>query len=130
MSKDESRDTAALARSITQASSKQSYYTARLLVDRDLVDDCCRAYSYFRWVDDVVDEPIPGHESGLVNGAGSRNERISFIERQRDLIERLYRGERPDGLVPEELIIAAQIGHDRGERSGLHSLIVNLLAII
>ena len=58
-----SKDSAALARSITQASSKQSYYTARLLVDRDLVDDCCRAYGYFRWADDVVDESTTAGQS-------------------------------------------------------------------
>ena len=52
--------TARLARSITWASSKQSYLTARLLADRDLVDDCLRAYAYFRWVDDMVDISLSG----------------------------------------------------------------------
>ena len=47
--------TATLARSITWASSKQSYIIARLLVDKDLVNDCLRAYAYFRWADDVID---------------------------------------------------------------------------
>jgi len=46
--------TADLARTITRASSKQSYYTARLMVDKDLEVDCFRAYGYFRWVDDMV----------------------------------------------------------------------------
>jgi phytoene/squalene synthetase len=119
-----SDDTAALARSFTRASSKQSYYTACLLVDRDLVDDCCRAYGYFRWADDVVDRSTP------VDGLTSRDERILFIERQRDLIERLYRGERPGNLAPEERIIADLIRHDRGENSGLRSFILNFLAII
>ncbi len=50
--------TAALARSITWASSKQTYYTARLMVDKDLVDDCYRAYAYFRWADDIIDDFI------------------------------------------------------------------------
>ena len=137
-----SKDTAALARLVTRASSKQSYYTACLLVDRDLVDDCCRAYGYFRWVDDVVDGStpangsIPGDQSPLLDGAaplhraGSQAGRISFIERQRDLIERLYDGERPDDLAPEERIVADLINHDRGENSGLRSFILNFLAII
>ncbi len=118
-------ETAALARSITRASSKQSYMTARLLVDKDLVDDCCRAYGYFRWVDDVVDAvPAEGE------AARFRDEVISFVRRQRELIDRLYSGERPGNLTPEERIIADLIGHDRGADSGLQSFIRNLLAII
>ena len=39
--------TAILARSITRASSKQAYYTARLMVDKDLANDFYRAYAYF-----------------------------------------------------------------------------------
>jgi phytoene/squalene synthetase len=118
-------DTAALARSITRASSKQSYMTARLLADKDLVDDCCRAYGYFRWVDDVVDAvPTEGESARL------RDEAISFVRRQRELIDRLYSGERPDDLMAEETIIADLIGHDRGADSGLQSFIRNFLAII
>jgi phytoene/squalene synthetase len=111
--------TAALARSITRASSKQSYLTARLLVDRDLVDDCFRGYGYFRWADDVVDE-----------SSRSNEDPISFVRRQRELIDRLYRNERPNDLTPEEEIIADLISHDRGENSGLKSFILNFLAII
>ena len=47
--------TAALAESITRTGSKQTYYTARLMVDKDLVSDFCRAYAYFRWIDDIID---------------------------------------------------------------------------
>ena len=118
-------ETAALARSITRASSKQSYLTARLLVDKDLVDDCCRAYGYFRWVDDVVDASPAGDGT-----AQFREERISFVRRQRELIDRLYRGERPSDLAAEEAIIADLVGHDRGVDSGLQSFIRNFLAII
>jgi phytoene/squalene synthetase len=118
-------ETAALARSITRASSRQSYLTACLLVDEDLVDDCCRAYGYFRWVDDVVDAAPVGDRSSQF-----RDERIAFVRRQRELIDRLYRGERPGVLAPEEAIIADLIGHDRGADSGLQSFIRNFLAII
>ena len=118
-------ETAALARSITRASSKQSYMTARLLVDKDLVDDCYRAYGYFRWVDDVVDASPAG------DGASQfRDERISFVRRQRELIDRLYSSERPSDLTPEEAIVADLVGHDRGADSGLQSFIRNFLAII
>jgi phytoene/squalene synthetase len=90
-----------------------------------LVNDCCRAYGYFRWVDDVVDA-VPEEDQA----ARFREEAISFVKRQRELIDRLYRGERPDDLMPEERIIADLIGHDRGADSGLQSFIRNFLAII
>ena len=97
--------TAALARSITWASSKQTYYTARLMVDKDLVNDCYRAYAYFRWADDIIDI-----------SSQSSDERISFIRRQRELIDRLYRGERSNDLTPEEEMAADLISHVRRER--------------
>ena len=111
--------TAALARSITRASSKQTYYTIRLMVDKGLVNDCYRAYAYFRWADDIVDV-----------SSQSSDERIAFIKRQRELIDRLYRNERPDDLTPEEEIIADLISHDKEENSGLRSFIYNFLASI
>jgi len=111
--------TAALARSITWASSKQTYYTARLLVDKELVDDCYRAYAYFRWADDVVD-----------NLSETRNARISFIKRQRDLVDRLYRNERPGDLTAEEEIIADLISHNKEENSRLESFIRHFLDIL
>lgn len=111
--------TAALARSITWAGSKQTYHVIRLLVDKGLANDCYRAYAYFRWADDVIDLY-----------SRSDDERIAFIGRQRGLIDRLYRGERPDGLTPEEAMIANLISHDRRENTGLHSFIYNFLAIL
>ena len=113
------KSTAALAQSITWAGSKQAYYTARLMVDKDLVNDFMRAYAYFRWADDVVDV-----------SSRSADERISFIERQRGLIDRLYRDEPLDDLTLEEEMLADLISHDRGADSGLQSYIRNMLAII
>jgi phytoene/squalene synthetase len=112
-------NTTTLAHSITWAGSKQSYITARLLVDRDLVDDCLRGYAYFRWADDVVDITIQSN-------AG----RTAFIARQKLLIETLYRGERPVELCPEEEMLADLIAHDRGPDSGLRSFIHNFMAVI
>jgi phytoene/squalene synthetase len=111
--------TAALAQSITRAGSKQTYYTARLMVDNDLVSDFYRAYAYFRWVDDTIDE-----------SSQSNDQPISFIRRQRELIELLYRNQRPDDLTPEEEMVADLISHDMGEDSGLQSFIRNMLANI
>ena len=46
-----------LAAAITKAASTQTYYTFRLLGDRERVEDAYRAYAYFRWVDDTLDAP-------------------------------------------------------------------------
>lgn len=117
--------TATLARAITQASSKQTYYTARLMVDKDLVNDFCRAYAYFRWADDIVDASVSNDASSQLDDA-----RISFVKRQRELIDCLYRYERPSDLTPEEEIVADLISQDREENSGLQSFIRNMFAII
>jgi phytoene/squalene synthetase len=111
--------TARLARSITWASSKQSYITARLLADRDLADDCLRAYAYFRWADDQIDIALSGAD-----------ERTAFIQRQKSLIDRLYRDERPGDTTPEEAMLADLIVHDRTPDSGLRSFIRNFMSVI
>ena len=113
------QSTARLARSITWASSKQSYLTARLLADRDLADDCLRAYAYFRWADDMIDISL-----------SSQVDRTDFMERQKALVDSLYLGERPDGLSPEEAMLADLIAHDRTPASGLCSFIRNFMAVI
>jgi phytoene/squalene synthetase len=111
--------TADLARSITWEGSKQAYFTGRLMIDRDLVDDFYRAYAYFRWVDDVID-----------NSAQTDRERIDFINRQRELIDGLYGNGRSNDLTSEEEMLADLIRHDRGEKSGLQSFIRKMFAII
>jgi phytoene/squalene synthetase len=110
---------AELAQSITWTGSKQTYYTARLVVDKDLVDDFYRSYAYFRWIDDIIDIT-----------AQSDGERIAFTRRQKILIDSLYGQEKPDDLTPEENILADLIENDRGEDSGLQSFIRNMFAII
>jgi len=129
--------TATLAQSITWAGSKQTYYTARLMVDKDLVDDFYRAYAYFRWADDVVDSAASTEAVASTGAAASGevfsqsdDERISFIRRQRELIDRLYKNERPGDLTPEEEMVADLISHDRGENSGLQSFIRYMFAVI
>lgn len=112
-------ESATLAHTITRGSSKQSYFIARLLVDKDLVDDCLRAYAYFRWADDIVDL-----------SSQSREERIAFIQCQQALVNALYKGKRPVGLKPEEQMIADLIAHDRGANSGLQSFIRKFMAIL
>jgi len=110
---------AELAREITRASSKQTYFTARLMVDQNLELDCYRAYAYFRWVDDVVDIDCQ-----------TKTERLAFIQRQKNLVEGLYRNECPTNLIPEEEILADLISNDHGKSYRLRSYIRNFLAII
>ncbi len=114
-----SSGSAELAQSITRAGSKQTYYTARFMVDKDLVDDFYRAYAYFRWIDDVIDVSSRTDE-----------ERLSFITRQKELIEDLYQKEQVENLTAEEDILKDLIENDRGEDSGLQSFICNMFAII
>ena len=111
--------TANFARSITWASSQQTYWTIRLMVDKELASDCYRAYAYFRWADDVIDV-----------AAQSGSERIGFITRQRELIDCLYRNERPEDLVPEEELVADLISHDTTPNSGLQSFVRGFVAIL
>lgn len=123
--------TASLAQSITWSSSKQTYYTARLMVDKELVHDCYRAYAYFRWADDVIDASTP--DDALASddvSSPSRDERISFIKQQRELIDRLYKNEQPEDLTPEEEIIVDLVNNARGESGRLESYIRNFLAIL
>lgn len=110
---------AELAQNITRAGSKQTYYTARLMVDKDLVEDFYRAYAYFRWIDDVIDVTSRTDE-----------ERIEFITRQKDLIEVLYQKGQTENLEPEETILHDLINNDRWDDSGLKSFICNMFAII
>ena len=108
-----------LSRKLTRESSIQSYITALLLVDKDLQEDCLRAYAYFRWVDDQVDDPNTSYR-----------ERVAFITRQKRLVDSLYRNQKPRDLSSYEEIIADLIIHDRSYNSGLRSFVNNFIRII
>jgi phytoene/squalene synthetase len=79
----------ALAASITRAASQQTYSTIRFLVDKNLADDAYRAYAYFRWLDDQIDQPaIP------------RAERLAFVKRQQTLMNACYNCDSLIDLTP------------------------------
>ena len=59
-----------LAASITRAASLQTYATIRFLVDRERVAGAFRAYAYFRWLDDRLDQ------DGL-----AREDRLALVDR-------------------------------------------------
>jgi len=111
--------TTELARTITRNGSRQTYFTARLMVDKELVDDFLSAYAYFRWVDDIIDIH-----------ARSDQERIAFMERQKSIIDGLFNDETFKDLSDEERIIADLIQHRSPDDEGLGSFIRNMLAII
>jgi phytoene/squalene synthetase len=113
------QSTDVLAASITKRASKQTYYTFRFLVDRGRVSDAYRAYAYFRWVDDQVDE------AGM-----TLPERIAFIKRQADLIERCYRHEPAHDISIEERMLVELINSDQEQNSGLQSYIRNMMSVM
>ena len=110
---------ATLAAQITRDASAQAYYTARFLVDRGRTGDAYRAYAYFRWVDDWLDQ----RESARV-------ERLAFVSRQQTLVDCLLLGELPDDLTAEEQMLADLIASDDAADSGLRSYIRNMMAVM
>lgn len=108
-----------LAAEITKAASKQTYYTIRFFVDRDLVGDAYRAYGYFRWVDDYIDSQ-----------SDSQSANLAFINRQREILDACYRGETPLDLSPEENMLANLVSHDNGENPGLKSYLYRMMAVM
>jgi hypothetical protein len=109
----------ALAATITRTASKQTFYTIRFLVDTGLVEDAYRAYAYFRWVDDWLDqEPRP------------RTERLAFVKRQQALMDAYSHTERVADLTPEEYLLADLIQRVTEKNSGLQAYIRNMMAVM
>jgi phytoene/squalene synthetase len=108
-----------LPASITKAASTQTYYTIRFLVDHDRTCDAYRAYAYFRWLDDCLDERLT-----------EQADRIAFVERQQTLINRGYQGQGSRDLTVEERMLVDLIGADREKDSGLHAYIRNMFAVM
>jgi len=112
-----------LAASITRRSSKQTYTMIRLLVDRDRVQDAFRAYAYFRWVDDILDTPFDTAQGGY-------DGKWAFAERQRELVEDLYRGVIPLDLSPEEKLLQDLVKTDPSLDSGLYNYLDRMMAVM
>ena len=108
-----------MAIGITRAASKQTYYTIRSLVDGGLAQDAFRAYSYFRWVDDWLDQEMR-----------PRTERLAFVKRQQALMDGCYHRQPLADLAPEERILANLIRHDTDKNSGLQAYIRNMMAVM
>jgi phytoene/squalene synthetase len=110
---------------ITRTASKQAYYTIRYLVDRDRRPAAYRAYAYFRWVDDWLDQPV-----------SKRAERLAFIERQQAIVDWAYQtfpekqNRKWFDLVPQERLLVDLIHSDDQCADGLRSYIDNMMAVM
>jgi phytoene/squalene synthetase len=119
----QARQATDMAANITRAASAQTYYTIRLLADRDRAADAYRAYAYFRWLDDCIDdETCPAAE------------RDAFLRRQQYLLEAGYRavvtgGPPPGALCAEEQMLLDLIAHDEAD-SGLQVYLRNMMAVM
>lgn len=107
------------AAEITRAASCQTDLTIRYLVDLGMGEDAYRAYGYFRWVDDWLDQEIR-----------PRQKRLAFVTRQTDLMNACYQGEPTGALLPEETILVNLIASDRKPNSGLQAYIRNMMAVM
>lgn len=104
---------------ITRSASTQTYYTIRLLADRDRIQDAYRAYGYFRWVDDTLDaETI------------SDVQRTAFFERQKYVLEQSYRGKPPDDVSLQESMLVELVRHDQQKNSGLRIYLRNMMRVM
>lgn len=108
-----------LAAGITKAASTQTYYTIRYLVDPERVADAYRAYAYFRWVDDCLDD-----------ASASGSERSDFVERQKSLLENCYRNAQVGNTSPQEQMLVDLVRDDTESNSGLHSYLFNMMAVM
>jgi phytoene/squalene synthetase len=108
-----------LARSITKTASRQTYYTIRFLADRDRTEDAYRAYAYFRWVDDTLD-----------NGTVSGFERDAFLERQKSLLDKCYQHEPAGNTTAEENMLIELVCQDKEKDGGLQAYLRNMMKVM
>ncbi|NDJ78742.1 MAG: squalene/phytoene synthase family protein [Chloroflexi bacterium] len=104
---------------ITREASTRTHLIIRLLVDRDRTMDAYRAYAYFRWVDDWLDQT-----------SMDRDARIAFVRRQQSLIDRAYAGERLHTPTVEEQMVVDLIHSDHTPNSALQTYIQNMMVVM
>ncbi len=109
----------ALAIATTKAASRQTHLTIRFLVDQDRVADAYRAYGYFRWVDDWLDDNVLDKSNAL-----------AFVSRQQALVDRAYRGNRPRDLSSEERMLFDLVQTDDLPNSPLQAYVRNMMSVM
>ena len=112
-------DTERIAANITKQASKQTYTTIKYLVDVGQKPDAYRAYAYFRWVDDQLDQNDTTHVNRLV-----------FLERQKSLIDCSLWGVQPCAQTPEEQILVDLLRGEHKSDSGLLAYVRNMMAVM
>ncbi len=110
---------ATLPTSITKAASKQTYYTIRYLVDKQRTLNAYRAYAYFRWVDDWLDDQL-----------SDPADRQAFVERQQALIDCAYRGDRMCARTAEEQMLIDLVRSEEQTHTGLKLYIEHMMAVM
>lgn len=107
--------------SITRTASPQTYYTIRFLVDRDRVIDAYRAYAYFRWVDNTLDEK---HMTS--------RERLAFVARQQELLHyiRQKASNHPLSLIAEEDLLVESVQNQKTESQRLQIYLQNMMHVM
>lgn len=108
-----------LATHITKNASLQTYYTIRFFVDRPLVPDAYLAYGYFRWVDDMLDNP-----------ASDCPDKLAFVEHQKALLESCYRGDLNLSVDEHEQMLVDLVSHDLAPDSGLQVYLRNMMSLM
>jgi phytoene/squalene synthetase len=108
-----------LAQNLTRQSSLQTYWTIKLLVDRPLVNHAFKAYAYFRWLDDQIDQT-----------GKTKVERQEIINHHKKIIHACYSNRPLLHLSLHEQLLSSLIASDPRPNSKLHSFITNFFAII
>ena len=115
-----------LASAITKAASKQTWFTIRFLVDRPRVDDAFRAYAYFRWVDDILDDATS-------NGPAERDERamrLRFLARQQGLLNACLEGDEPAITDPHEAMLVELVRHADASDERLDAYLRHMMLVM
>lgn len=104
---------------ITKQGSRQTYYTFRVLVGREHLQDAYRSYAYFRWLDDLLD-----------CDRGIKTDKLALINRQRDLLDACYRKQPHPTDCAEEQMLVDMVRNDQEESSGLQYYLRHMMAVM
>jgi len=123
-----------LAAEVTRHASKQTYYIFHFFADCDRVYNAYRSYAYFRWVDDLLDNPngvpvLDGKKEFQLY-LPNKEEKLHFVKRQRELLESLYKGEIPGNLIPIEELLMDLVESDPDLESGLYLYLDNMMTVM
>ena len=83
-----------LAKLEVKKSNPLTYGIMLLFVDRPLIYNCLKAYAYFRWLDDMVDDVL-----------SSPSETEEFLSRQKMLINQFYDKNNPEIRSSKEIML-------------------------